>query len=253
MKLFIGLGNPGPKYERNRHNIGFMAADEIHRRHGSFSPWRSRFQALTSEGTLDGEKILLMKPTTFMNESGRAAGEAMRFYKISPEDVVVLYDELDLPAGRFRMKTGGGHGGHNGLRSLTAHISENYRRVRLGISHPGHKDRVHQWVLGDFPKVDHEWLEPLLEAVADNAALLAKGHDNQFANKVTLATRPQTQSKPYKKESSRKAADEKTAVKQKDASAAPTKKQSAPALQPETKKGPLASGLERLFGSKGQD
>lgn len=199
MKLLVGLGNPGPKYESNRHNIGFMAADEIHRRHSSFSPWRARFQAQVSEGTLAGEKVLLMKPMTYMNESGRSVGEALRFYKLTPQDVVVLYDELDLPPAKFRMKNGGGHGGHNGLRSITAHITDAYRRVRLGIGHPGHKDRVHQWVLGDFAKADQEWLEPLLEAVADNAPLLAQHNDNQFANKVTLATRPEDSGKPYKR------------------------------------------------------
>ncbi|MTI19018.1 aminoacyl-tRNA hydrolase [Rhodobacteraceae bacterium RKSG542] len=258
MKLFVGLGNPGPKYEKNRHNIGFMAADEIHRRHGSFAPWRARFQAHVSEGTLAGEKVLLMKPQTYMNESGRSVGEAMRFYKLTPADVVVLYDELDLPPGKFRMKAEGGHGGHNGLRSITAHITDKYRRVRLGIGHPGHKDRVHQWVLGDFAKADSEWLDQLLEAIADNAPLLAEDKDSQFANKVTLATRPEGQDKPYKKESSRKAATEKKAAK---ASADETKSPATgstaaaktPAPQETSKKGPLAAGLERLFGSKGQE
>lgn len=251
MKLLVGLGNPGPNYEKNRHNIGFMAADEIHRRHGAFSPWKSRFQAQVAEGTLEGEKILLMKPMTFMNESGRAVGEAARFYKIPVEDIVVLYDELDLPPGKFRMKAGGGHGGHNGLRSISAHMSDAYRRVRLGIGHPGHKDRVVPWVLGNFSKADHDWLDPLLEAIADNAAMLAKGQDNQFANKVTLATRGEAPGKPYKKQSSREAA---AARKTKDAEVSPSATHAgSEAKQPASKKGPLAAGLERLFGSKGQD
>lgn len=253
MKLLVGLGNPGPKYENNRHNIGFMAADEIHRRHRSFGPWRARFQAHVSEGNLEGEKVLLMKPMTFMNDSGRSVGEALRFYKLTPQDVVVLYDELDLPAAKFRLKNGGGHGGHNGLRSITAHITDAYRRVRLGIGHPGHKDRVHQWVLGDFAKADQEWLEPLLEAIADNAPLLAQHNDNQFANKVTLATRPEGSGKPYKKESSRDAASKK---KQETAKPEQQKKPAPKATgyqdKEANKKGPLASALEQLFGSKGQ-
>lgn len=259
MKLFVGLGNPGPKYEKNRHNIGFMAADAIHRRHSSFGPWRARFQAQVSEGTLAGEKVLLMKPMTYMNESGRAVSEAMRFYKFAPEDVVALYDELDLPPAKFRMKAGGGHGGHNGLRSMTAHITDKYRRVRLGIGHPGHKDRVHQWVLGDFAKADAEWLDTLLDAIADNCPLLAEDNDNQFANKVTLATRPQGSGKPYRKESSRAAADAKSQAKQQETKA-PAPKEQAPKppkaegyQDKKQSKGPLASGLERLFGSKGQD
>ncbi len=254
MKLLVGLGNPGPKYENNRHNIGFMAADEIHRRHSSFSPWRARFQAQVSEGTLAGEKVLLVKPMTYMNESGRSVGEALRFYKLTPQDVVVLYDELDLSPAKFRMKNGGGHGGHNGLRSITAHITDTYRRLRLGIGHPGHKDRVHQWVLGDFAKADQEWLEPLLQAIADNAPLLAENNDNQFANKVTLATRPEGSGKSYKKDSSREAA----AKRKQDAARPESEKkpaQKATGYQDKeaNKKGPLASALEQLFGSKGQE
>ncbi|HLP67614.1 MAG TPA: aminoacyl-tRNA hydrolase, partial [Rhizobium sp.] len=161
MLIIAGLGNPGAKYSENRHNIGFMAVDAIHRRH-RFSPWSKKFKAEIAEGEIAGEKVLLMKPQTFMNLSGEAVGEAMRFYKLKPADIVAIHDELDLPAGRARMKTGGGHGGHNGLKSLDAHCGKDYRRLRLGIGHPGDKERVHGHVLGDFSKVDRTWLDPLL-------------------------------------------------------------------------------------------
>jgi len=187
MLLIAGLGNPGKKYEKNRHNVGFMAVDEIHR-HGDFSPWKSKFQALVADGTLAGEKVLLMKPTTFMNESGRALGEAARFYKCTPSDVVVLYDELDLAPGKVRIKTGGGAGGHNGIRSIDAHLGKDYRRVRIGIGHPGQKERVHGHVLGDFAKVDEIWLETLLDEIGRNIDLLAKGEDSSFMNKLALST-----------------------------------------------------------------
>ena len=186
MRLLVGLGNPGSKYEKNRHNVGFMAVDEIHR-HGDFSAWKARFNGLTSEGRLGTEKVLLLKPTTFMNESGRAVGEAARFYRIEPADVVVLYDELDLPPGKVRIKTGGGAGGHNGIRSIDAHLGKEYRRVRIGIGHPGHKDRVQGHVLGDFGKADAVWLEPLLDEIGRSAAMLADGNDSSFMNRVALA------------------------------------------------------------------
>ena len=187
MLIVAGLGNPGRRYAGNRHNIGFMAVDEIHRRH-NFSPWRARFEAEVSEGLLGGERALLMKPVTYMNESGRALGQAMRFYKIGPGDVVVIYDELDLPPGKLRMKTGGSTAGHKGLRSIEAHIGKNFRRMRLGIGHPGAKEAVNRHVLHDFAKADREWIDPLLSAIADNAALLAKGDDANFMNRVHVAT-----------------------------------------------------------------
>ncbi len=189
MLLFVGLGNPGPKYAGNRHNIGFMAADEIVRRH-SFGPWRRRFQGEVSEGVLASEKVLVLKPETYMNESGRAVGEAVRFYKLAATDVVVFHDELDLAPGKMRVKTGGGHAGHNGLRSIDAHIGPAYRRVRLGIGHPGDRDVVHYYVLSDFAKADRDWLLPLLDAVADAAPLLARNDDAGFATRVALLTRP---------------------------------------------------------------
>lgn len=187
MLLIAGLGNPGAQYRDNRHNVGFMAADEIARRH-SFSPWSRKFKGEIAEGALAGEKVLLLKPQTFMNLSGEAVGEAMRFYKLTPADIVVIHDELDLAAGKIRLKAGGGHGGHNGLRSIDAHCGKDYRRLRIGIGHPGDKARVHGHVLGDFAKVDAEWLDPLLEAIAVNADLLVKGEDSTFMNRVTLAT-----------------------------------------------------------------
>lgn len=186
MRLFVGLGNPGAKYARNRHNIGFMAVDEIARRHG-FSPWRRRFQGETSEGALGTERVILLKPMTYMNDSGRSVQEAAGFFKIAPGDVTVFHDELELPPGKVRVKIGGGIAGHNGLRSISAHIGNDYRRVRLGIGHPGVKELVHGHVLSDFAKADNDWVATLCDAVAEHAALFAKGTDATFANRVHLA------------------------------------------------------------------
>lgn len=189
MQLFVGLGNPGAKYERNRHNIGFMALDRIADEHG-FGPWRSRFQGMMSEGVLGGEKVILLKPATFMNLSGQSVGEAMRFYKLTPGDVTVFHDELDLAPGKLRCKTGGGHAGHNGLRSIHQHIGESYARVRLGIGHPGHKDRVAHYVLQDFAKADGDWLDDLLRGLAKGAPWLATGKPDRFQNAVAQAMTP---------------------------------------------------------------
>ncbi len=194
MKLWVGLGNPGDKYARHRHNIGFMAVDRIAQAHG-FGPWRARFQGLTSEGTLGGEKILLLKPTTFMNLSGQSVGEAMRFLKIAPADVLVFHDEIDLAPARLKVKTGGGHAGHNGLRSLHQHIGDAYGRVRLGVGHPGHKDAVPGYVLHDFPKADGAWLDDLLRGIEDGAPDLARGDMAAFQNKVALRLNPPRSSK----------------------------------------------------------
>lgn len=185
MLLLAGLGNPGQRYAGNRHNIGFLAADAIAARH-RFQPWRARFQGDAAEGEIGGEKALLLKPRTFMNESGRSVGEASRFYRIPLPAVVVLHDELDLPPGKLRMKTGGGNAGHNGLRSITASVGNEYRRMRIGIGHPGSKDLVLGYVLNDFAKAEADWLTALLDAVADNADLLASD-DARFQNKVHLA------------------------------------------------------------------
>jgi len=190
MKLFIGLGNPGAKYAGNRHNIGYMAVDRIAAEHG-FGPWRARFQGLVAEGSLGGEKVVLLKPETFMNLSGQSVGEAQRFFKLPPEDLVVFHDELDLAPGKLRVKQGGGHAGHNGLRSIHAHIGETYGRVRLGIGHPGHKDAVAPYVLSDFAKADAGWLDDLLCGISDGAVLLAAGDGAGFLNAVALRTVPQ--------------------------------------------------------------
>lgn len=186
MLLFVGLGNPGAKYARNRHNIGFMAVDEIARRHG-FSPWRRRFQGEAAEGVLEHEKVILLKPTTYMNDSGRAVQEAANFFKLAASEVTVFQDELELPPAKVRVKVGGGIAGHNGLRSISSHIGNDYRRVRLGIGHPGVKELVHAYVLADFAKDDGPWVTALCEAVADSAGQLATGRDSTFQNKVHLA------------------------------------------------------------------
>lgn len=186
MRLFVGLGNPGSRYAHNRHNVGFMAVDAMARAHGA-APWRQRFQGSTAEAVMGGERVLLLKPATYMNESGRAVAEALRFFKIALNDVVVFHDELDLPPGKLRVKVGGGNAGHNGLRSITAQCGNDYRRVRLGIGHPGHKDRVHPYVLSDFAKAEEPWVEDLCRACAEFAPLLARGDDASFQNKVHLA------------------------------------------------------------------
>lgn len=185
MKLLVGLGNPGAKYGRNRHNVGAMAVDRVAERHG-FGPWRKKFQGLIAEGSIDGQKVLLLKPETFMNESGRSVGEAARFHKIEPQDIIVLYDEIDLVPGKLKAKLGGGNAGHNGLRSISAHLDNDYVRVRIGVGHPGHKDRVAGYVLSDFAKAEAVWLEPLLDAIAATAGRLAKGELERFLTDVAL-------------------------------------------------------------------
>jgi PTH1 family peptidyl-tRNA hydrolase len=186
MLLLVGLGNPGARYAGNRHNVGFMTVEAIAKRHG-IGPWRRRFQGVTAEGPIGGERLLLLLPGTYMNESGRAVAEAAHFYKLTPDDITVVHDELDLTPGKVRVKVGGGVAGHNGLRSITEHIGNDYRRVRIGIGHPGVKDMVHAYVLNDFAKSDRDWVEALTTIIADNADLLAKGEDASFQNKVHLA------------------------------------------------------------------
>jgi PTH1 family peptidyl-tRNA hydrolase len=185
MLLFVGLGNPGAKYAGNRHNVGFMAVDAIAKRHG-LPPWRKRFQGVATEGPVGGTRVQLLLPGTFMNESGRAVAEAMHFYKTALSDVVVFHDELDLQPAKVRVKLGGGIAGHNGLRSITEHVGNEYRRVRIGIGHPG-KENVLSYVLNDFAKSERPWVEALSDIIADNAELLARGGDSTFQNKVHLA------------------------------------------------------------------
>ena len=240
MIIIAGLGNPGAQYRDNRHNIGFMAVDAIHRRH-SFSPWAKKFKAEIADGEIAGEKVLLMKPQTFMNLSGESVGEAMRFYKLGPGDIVAVHDELDLLPGKVRIKVGGGHGGHNGLKSLDAHCGKDYRRLRLGIGHPGDKDRVHGHVLGDFAKIDRIWLEPLLDAIADNADLLVKGDDGKLMNKLALAT-------GAKEEAPAPAKADKAAKPTGQSHIRQARNTAQPKKLPET--GPMAEMLKRMFGKK---
>ena len=195
MLLFVGLGNPGAKYARNRHNIGFMAVDAIAADHG-FGPWRSKFQGQVSEGVLAAEKVVLLKPETFMNLSGQSVAAAARFYKLGAAEVIVFHDELDLTPGKLRVKQGGGHAGHNGLRSIQSHLGAEYCRVRLGIGHPGHKDRVSQYVLQDFAKADGAWLDDMMRGIADGAPWLAEGKPDRFQNAVAQRMAPARPAKP---------------------------------------------------------
>jgi peptidyl-tRNA hydrolase, PTH1 family len=237
MLLIVGLGNPGAKHARQRHNIGFMAVDAIHRRHG-FGPWRKRFQAEVAEGVLAGEKCLLVKPQTYMNRSGQAVGEAAGFFKLSPTDILVIHDEVDLPPGKIRMKTGGGGAGHNGLKSIGSAIGSEFRRLRIGVGRPSAKEGVPNYVLHDFAKADAVWLSPLLDAIADHAPLLAEGKDSTFANRLHESAAPQSDAggkQPPALETTTKATTSSKDVPPPDDS-------------PGQRDGPLARGLKRLFG-----
>jgi peptidyl-tRNA hydrolase, PTH1 family len=247
MHLIVGLGNPGDKYRRNRHNIGFLAVEEIAQRNG-FPPFREKFKGLISEGTIGGDKVLILKPQTFMNDSGESVEAAAQFYKLTPADITVVYDEIDLVPGKSRIKRGGSAGGHNGLRSIDPRIGPDYRRIRLGVGHPGHKDAVMPWVLGDFSRADLEWLEPLLGALADNAELILKGDDNTLMNKLAIAVNGDTAARDARPESPD-----------------PTRKKAAPgqshirAARPKTPQvklpetGPMAAMLAKVFGKKDGD
>ncbi len=195
MQLFVGLGNPGSKYAQNRHNVGFMALDAIASDHG-FSPWRAKFDGQIAEGRLGSDKIVLLKPGTFMNLSGQSVGKAMQFFKLDSTDITVFQDEIDLEPGKIRVKDGGGHAGHNGLRSLHQHIGPHYSRVRIGVGHPGHKDRVAGYVLHDFSKADQEWLDPLIDGISKGAPELAAGDSSGFLNAVGLRKTPKPSKKP---------------------------------------------------------
>jgi PTH1 family peptidyl-tRNA hydrolase len=186
MKLLVGLGNPGAKYARNRHNVGFLAVDRIADAH-SAGPWRKKFQGFVAEVTIGGERVLLLKPDTYMNESGRSVGEAVRFYRIALGDIVVFYDDIDLAPGKLKVKVGGGNGGHNGLRSISALVGNEYVRVRIGVGHPGHKDLVAAYVLSDFAKAEQAWVAPMLDAIAGATGRLANGDTERFMTDVALA------------------------------------------------------------------
>ena len=198
MQLWIGLGNPGAKYAANRHNVGFMALDRIASDHG-FSAWRSKFQGEIAEGRFGSDRVMLLKPATFMNLSGQSVGEAMRFLKLESTDLTVFHDEIDLAPGKCRLKAGGGHAGHNGLRSIHQHIGPHYDRVRIGVGHPGHKDAVPGYVLRDFPKADQGWLDDLLRGISDGAPSLAAGDGGRFMNAVALRVAPPRSSTPAPK------------------------------------------------------
>lgn len=189
MRLLVGLGNPGERYAQNRHNIGFMAIEKIVARY-RFSPWRARFQGVMAEGTVDGEKVLALKPQTYMNLSGQAVGEASRFFKIETASIIVMYDEIELAAGKVKVKLGGGSAGHNGIKSIDAHVGPAYWRLRLGVGRPATKEEVHGHVLSDFAKADQEWLDNLLSALSDAIPLLIAGDESKFMTKVALLTKP---------------------------------------------------------------
>ena len=255
MLLVVGLGNPGSEHIRQRHNVGFMAADVIHLRHG-FGPWRKRMKGETAEGTLGSEKVLLLKPLTYMNDSGRSVQEAAHFFKLTPKDIVVIHDEVDLPAGKVRLKAGGGSAGHNGLRSITAAIGDEYRRVRIGVGHPGSREAMLHYVLHDFAKADQEWLVPLLDAIADNAGLLAEGKDATFANRVHAALAPSKPDKPDEPPTGKQGGGGRPPGKpggrggSGPASAKPAG-EDRPTDNPKPPEGPLARGLRKLFGRGG--
>lgn len=199
MFLFVGLGNPGTKYALNRHNIGFMAVDSFVHRH-NFSGWSKKFQGEISTGTLDGEKVIMLKPQTFMNLSGQSVQAAAAFYKIAPENIVVFYDELDLLPGKIRVKKAGGSGGHNGIKSIDAHLGQNYWRVRMGIGHPGEKHLVSNYVLGDFAKADQKWLEDLLDAMSKHAPRIVAADMDGFMSKVAQELQPPKEDKKDKQD-----------------------------------------------------
>jgi len=229
MHLIVGLGNPGDQYAGHRHNIGAMAVDAIARTHG-FVPCKKKFNALFSDGRIGQTRVLLLKPQNYMNRSGDAVQAATRFYKLNAGDVSVIYDEIDLAPGKVRVKTGGGSGGHNGLRSIDPQIGNDYQRVRLGIGHPGHKDLVSRYVLSDFARSDRDWLEPLLDAVAENAGLLVSGNAASFMNKIALATQSAS-------------AETKTVTAKK----APAISTTPATKKPKPGSGPLADMLKKLF------
>ena len=245
MLIFTGLGNPGAKYAGHRHNIGFMAVDRIAADHG-FSPWRSKFQGEVSEGRLGTEKIVLLKPATFMNNSGQSVGEALRFYKLEPTDLTVFHDEIDLAPGKLRHKSGGGHAGQNGLRSIHAHVGPHYDRVRMGVGHPGDKARVPGYVLSDFAKAEAEWLDDMLRGVSDGAAKLAGGDTGGFLNAVALRVQPQRASTGTQAPAKGKARDTRPDAPSAIAKAAASNPAPAPDTEPEDSRSMLQKLADRF-------
>ena len=239
MRILVGLGNPGEKYERNRHNLGFGVLDAIAERYGA-PAWRKRFQGMATEVDIARQRYLLLKPATYMNESGRSVSEAVRFFKMSPADVIVFHDEIDLEPGKLRVKFGGGHAGHNGLKSLSAHIGNEYQRVRIGVGHPGNRDAVAHYVLHDFARADRDWLDPLLAAIAQALPSLLSGRDARFMNDVGRAARPQVSAKPAKAAEAPKAAPAPAPVV--DAKPAPA---SAPVPVPVPESKPAAAAKKK--------
>ena len=246
MKILVGLGNPGEKYERNRHNVGFGVLDAIAERYGA-PQWRKRFQGMAAEVDIARQRYLLLKPATYMNESGRSVSEALRFFKMSPADVIVFHDEIDLEPGKLRVKFGGGHAGHNGLKSISAHIGNEYQRVRIGVGHPGDRDAVAHYVLHDFARADRDWLDPLLVAIAQALPSLVSGQDAKFMNDVGRAARPQPTAKPAKDAEAPKAAPAPAPVFDAKPAPVPESKPAAAAPAPATKKKaePAMAGPER--------
>jgi PTH1 family peptidyl-tRNA hydrolase len=247
MKLFVGLGNPGSSYARHRHNVGFMALDRIAERHG-FAPWKKRFHGLVTDGPIGGRRVLLLKPQTYMNDSGQAVGEAQRYLKISEEDIYVFHDEIDLAPAKLKVKVGGGNAGHNGLRSISAHIGNEYARVRIGVGHPGSKDLVSHYVLHDFAKADADWLDPMLDAMADAAGRLAAGDSARFLTDVARAL----QADKGSDKNEQKSGDKPAAITSAPRATAPV---AHPAGERQSKRGnALTENLKKwLRGSRGQE
>jgi PTH1 family peptidyl-tRNA hydrolase len=258
MKLIVGLGNPGKEYSRHRHNVGFMALERIAARH-NLGPWKKRYRSLVAEGLIGGHRVMLLMPQTYMNESGQAVGEAQRWLKVAEDDIYVVHDEIDLAPGKIKVKAGGGNAGHNGLRSISAHIGNEYQRVRIGVGHPGAKEKVIGYVLHDFAKADQDWLEPMLDAIAESAGHLAAGDDARFLTDVTRRLQPARAPQPAKKEAAKKPepvaamADAAPAAPAtaKPSARAPGKTAPAPARAAQAQRGgTLADSLKRWLRGK---
>lgn len=251
MKLFVGLGNPGREYAKHRHNVGFMAIDQIADDH-NFGPWKNRFQGLISDGRMAEDRVLLLKPQTYMNDSGLSVAKAARYLKIAPEDVVVFYDEIDLAAGKLKVKSGGGNAGHNGLRSITQHFGNDYQRVRIGVGHPGQKSQVANYVLSNFAKADHEWLDPLLRELSARASHLLQNKPDRFLSEVVQALQPEQPKKSKPADGSatnnRKRGEQGSSPSERRTDPAPSAKAS-PSDKPKSSS-PLADGLKNWFGKK---